>query len=88
MILNSVESDLIVPIEAEMIRQYQPLWNTQIDGFGNHDPGSGRYNQSPSDWDVLHPGRAWVSNLTGTRPDAAAVMARVQSYLDSLDQRR
>jgi len=43
-ILNGVESDLIVPAEAELIRRYKPLWNSVVDGFGNHDPGKGRYN--------------------------------------------
>jgi hypothetical protein len=48
MILNDVESDLVVPVEASLIRDYKPLWNMVVDGFGNHNPGSGRYNQSKS----------------------------------------
>ena len=60
MILNGIESDLIVPVEAELIRRFMPLWNTLVDGFGNHDPGAGRYNQARSEWDVLHPGRLWA----------------------------
>ncbi len=32
--------------------------NKIIDGFGNHDPGKGRYNQLRSRWDKLHPGRS------------------------------
>lgn len=44
-----VESDLVVPVEAELIRKYRPLWNTIIDGFGNHLAGSGRYNQARSE---------------------------------------
>jgi len=58
MILSGVEGDLVVPIEAELIRRYRPLWNSVVDGFGNHDPGSGRYNQARSEWDILHPGRS------------------------------
>ena len=49
--------------EASAISMYRPLWNTLIDGFGNHDPGSGRYNQMRSRWDTLHPGRAWANKL-------------------------
>lgn len=49
MILTDVEGDLVVPVEAELIRKYKPLWNTVIDGFGNHDPGIGRYNQTRSE---------------------------------------
>jgi hypothetical protein len=68
MVLRGVESDLVVPVEAELIRRYKPLWNTVIDGFGNHDPGAGRYNQAKSEWDVLHPGRPWAERLTGQSP--------------------
>lgn len=49
--------------EAAAISMYRPLWNTLIDGFGNHDPGKGRYNQMRSRWDTLHPGRAWADKL-------------------------
>jgi len=80
-ILRGVESDLIVPVEAELIRQYQPLWNTIIDGFGNHDPGSGRYNQARSEWDVLHPGRPWAERLTGEPPHLEDVIEKVQQFL-------
>ncbi len=49
--------------ENLIIDEYRPVWNTLIDGFGNHDPGSGRYNQERSRWDTLHPGRAWAERL-------------------------
>lgn len=49
--------------ENVIIDEYRPVWNTLIDGFGNHDPGSGRYNQERSRWDELHPGRAWADQL-------------------------
>lgn len=84
MILEDVLSDLIVPTESELIRKYHPLWNSVIDGFGNHDPGQGRYDQAPSEWDVLHPGRRWVQKLTGTPPDKEYVTAKVKQYLDTL----
>lgn len=81
MILSGVESDLVVPVEAELIRRYRPLWNSVIDGFGNHDPGAGRYNQAKSEWDVLHPGRVWAKRLTGASPRLEHVIAKVQQYL-------
>lgn len=81
MILEGIESDLVVPVEAELIRQYTPLWNTVIDGFGNHDPGSGRYNQARSEWDVLHPGRPWAKRLTGTSPVRKDVIEKVRQAL-------
>ncbi|MGH8550102.1 MAG: Eco29kI family restriction endonuclease [Methylococcales bacterium] len=85
MILGGVESDLVVPVEAELIRTYRPLWNSVVDGFGNHDPGAGRYNQACSEWDVLHPGRTWTVRLTGVPPKLENIIAKVQKQLaDSL----
>jgi hypothetical protein len=81
MILNEVESDLVVPVEASLIRYYKPLWNMVVDGFGNHDPGSGRYNQSKSEWDVLHPGRVWAERLTGVEPVLSDIITKVQAHL-------
>lgn len=78
MILADIESDLVVPVEAELIRRYAPLWNTVIDGFGNHDPGRGRYNQAKSEWDVLHPGRPWAERLRGESPSLAQVIDKIQ----------
>ena len=81
MILGGIEADLVVPVEAELIRTYKPLWNSTIDGFGNHDPGSGRYEQAKSEWDVLHPGRPWAEKLTGTSPQQEDVVREVrESY--------
>lgn len=84
MILGGIESDLVVPVEAELIRRYSPLWNSVIDGFGNHDPGSGRYNQAKSEWDVLHPGRPWVERLTGEPPRLEKVVDQVQQSLSGI----
>lgn len=82
MILNETESNLITVVEAELIRQYKPLWNGGIDGFGNHDPGRGRYNQAPSEWDVLHAGRRWASRLTGKGPSPRQVLTKVSRFLE------
>lgn len=81
MILTEDEMDLVVPVEAELIRTHCPLWNNAIDGFGNHDPGSGRYNQAVSEWDTLHPGRGWVTRLTGGRPDIEIIKRKVNTIL-------
>jgi len=77
MILSGVESDLVVPVEAELIRRFRPLWNYAVDGFGNHDPGRGRSNQAKSEWDVLHPGRTWAERLRGESPRLEDVIAKV-----------
>lgn len=79
MLLGNIESDLVVPVEAELIRRYTPLWNSVIDGFGNHDPGSGRYNQAKSEWDILHPGRVWAERLRGDSPNLQEVIAKINS---------
>lgn len=49
--------------ERLMIRTSRPVWNQVVDGFGNHDPGEGRYDGKVPGWDTLHPGRPWVANL-------------------------
>ena len=55
--------------ERRAIQRYLPLWNTTVDGFGNHDPGNRRKDQYRSDWDVVHPGRSWAVKL-GQNPRA------------------
>ncbi|MFG2302388.1 Eco29kI family restriction endonuclease [Actinacidiphila glaucinigra] len=46
--------------ERVMIRHYRPVWNSIVDGFGNHDPGANRRKDSfRPPWDELHPGRWW-----------------------------
>ena len=56
-----VVDDIWIPLgESLLIQRFRPIWNLYIDGFGNHDPGQGRYMQKRSPWDVLHPGRPWA----------------------------
>ena len=81
-ILQEAEADLIVPVEAVLIRKYRPLWNSVVDGFGNHDPGRGRYNQARSEWDVLYPGRPWADRLRGKPPGLEETIKKVQVYLN------
>ncbi len=79
-------SDMIGTIEAALIKLNKPLWNTVVDGFGNHDPGSGRYEQAKSDWDVVHSGRAWANKCKGVHIEKNAVIANIQFHLQSLGQ--
>jgi hypothetical protein len=59
-----VVDDIWIPLaESLLIQMYSPIWNQKIDGFGNHDPGKGRYNQQKSLWDTIHPGRPWADRL-------------------------
>ncbi len=81
MILMEEETNLISVVESELFRHYAPLWTAYVDGFGNHDPGKGRYNQAVSEWDALHPGRSWVSKLTGQTPSIADIIAKIPADL-------
>lgn len=80
MILEGTGSNLIGTVEAALIRHYKPVWNTEIDGFGNHDPGKGRYNQAKSDWDIIHPGRPWADKLTGEGSSPDKVEEKTARY--------
>lgn len=81
MILEESASDLIGTVEAALIRYYTPVWNSSIDGFGNHDPGKGRYNQAKSEWDILHPGRQWAAKCQGESSALVDVENKVRQYL-------
>ena len=77
-----VVDDIWIPLgESLLIARFSPVWNAMIDGFGNHDPGKGRYNGMRPRWDVLHPGRSWAFKCKD-RPESAEDIARdVASYL-------
>ncbi|MFJ1938129.1 Eco29kI family restriction endonuclease [Kitasatospora sp. NPDC088160] len=46
--------------ERVMIMDARPVWNSVVDGFGNHDPGADRRRTGKRPpWDELHPGRWW-----------------------------
>ena len=77
-------SDMISTIEAALIKLNKPLWNTTVDGFGNHDPGSGRYEQAKSEWDVIHEGRAWANKCQGIHAEKSAVVSKIKFHLQNL----
>jgi hypothetical protein len=81
MILEGNESGIIGPVEAHLIRKFGPLWNAVIDGFGNHTPGEGRFNQARSGWDVLHPGRPWAARCVGKAPDYDVLVRKIEVYV-------
>ena len=72
--------------ESLLIERYRPLWNVVVDGFGNHDPGSGRHQGKRPNWDTLHPGRAWASRLQPGTLSLVAIEQRVRAYLSALSQ--
>lgn len=76
--------DIWIPLgETLLIANFNPLWNKLVDGFGNHDPGSGRYNGLRPRWDVLHPGRAWASRCRDRDETADDIAREVVEYLRS-----
>jgi len=83
-ILRDNEIDLIVPLESALIRQYAPLWNSCVSGFGIHHPGSGRYGQKKSEWDTLHPGRYFADKLTGKELDIKEIRDKISEYTKNL----
>lgn len=86
MIFEGSSSDMIGTIEAALIQLNRPLWNTTLDGFGNHDPGRGRYQQAKSDWDVIHPGRAWAEKCLGTPNPQEQIVERIATYFEVLEE--
>ena len=83
MILEDAATDMIGTVEASLIRQYRPIWNSCLDGFGNHDPGNGRYDQAKSDWDILHPGREWADRLRGNHPTLREIKEKALAYYNT-----
>ncbi len=86
-IIPHEEDALIPPIESAIIKQYNPLWNSWVDGFGNHDPGGGRYDQARSQWDVIHCGRQWAEKLKGVKGenDPDTVLKSIRDYMELLN---
>lgn len=81
-----VVDDIWIPLaEALLIEMFSPLWNRKIDGFGNHDPGSGRSNQQRSPWDTIHPGRPWAEKLQPPSNDERIIRDGVAKYLKDMD---
>jgi hypothetical protein len=79
-----VVHDIWIPLaEQLLIAHFAPVWNRLIDGFGNHDPGSGRYQGLCPRWDVLHPGRQWAKNLKPRQETATDIAREVTQYLSS-----
>ena len=77
-----VVDDIWIPLgESLLIAKFSPLWNKLVDGFGNHDPGRGRYNQMRSRWDVLHPGRAWADRCQQRPETSEQIIAEVEAFL-------
>jgi hypothetical protein len=77
--------DIWIPLsESVLIERFKPVWNSILDGFGNHNPGSGRHQSMMPQWDCLHPGRAWAEHLKPCINTAAQLAERVDNYLQDI----
>lgn len=77
-----VVDDIWIPLgESLLIAKFAPLWNSLIDGFGNHDPGKGRYNGMRPRWDVLHPGRSWGERCQPRLEQVIDIERDAENYL-------
>lgn len=77
-----VVDEIWIPLgESLMIAKFSPLWNLVVEGFGNHDPGSGRYNGLRPRWDAMHPGRSWAMKCRQREESQSDIAREVGSYL-------
>lgn len=77
-----VVDDIWIPLaESMLIERFKPVWNRVLDGFGNHDPGSGRHSGKMPPWDCLHPGREWATRLQPCAFTREELEERVINYL-------
>ncbi len=80
-----VVDDIWIPLgESLLIGRFHPVWNKVVDGFGNHDPGKGRYNQQRSPWDVLHPGRSWAAKCANNLRSEGEILDELKRFIAEL----
>lgn len=78
--------DIWIPLgENLLISKFEPVWNRLVDGFGNHDPGAGRYKGLNTKWDALHPGRSWARRLQPRPESQVDLETTVRDYLLQLE---
>lgn len=80
-ILEDETVNMVAALEAAIIAEHSPLWNSVIDGFGNHDPGKRRVTGKRPQWDCLHPGRPWAMRMSGEEFPVSELKRRVTDYL-------
>lgn len=71
---------MIPAFEAALTARFHPLWNTFVDGFGNHDPGKGRASGVRSLWDTLHPGRKFAEALPANPCPLKMIRTRIKDF--------
>ena len=74
---------MIPAFEAALTAKFRPLWNTFVDGFGNHDPGRGRVSGVRSLWDTLHVGRKFADKLPPNQCSVKMIKMRIRDFFVS-----
>lgn len=78
-----VVDDIWIPLgESLLIQRHRPIWNSLIDGFGNHDPGAGRHKGARPNWDTLHPGRSWAERCAPSKLSEEQIRHHICEYWD------
>jgi hypothetical protein len=76
--------DIWIPLgESLLINKFIPLWNVVVEGFGNHDPGSGRHKSKRPTWDTLHPGRKWAKRLKPSKKMEKEILADIKAFFQA-----
>lgn len=79
-----VVDDIWIPLgESLLIAAFRPLWNVRLDGFGNHDPGKGRYKGAKPLWDHLHYGRAWADRCAARTESVEQIENDIRAFFDA-----
>lgn len=77
-----VVEDIWIPLaESLLIAKFSPIWNRLVDGFGNHDPGGGRYQGMRPRWHVLHPGAGWAMKCRERPESGDQIATEIETYL-------
>jgi hypothetical protein len=76
--------DIWIPLgESLLIARFRPVWNIALDGFGNHDPGKGRYEGLRPLWDHVHPGREWATRCAVRSESMGELLDKLADYFDA-----
>lgn len=80
-----VVDEIWIPLgESLVIDRFRPLWNFVVEGFGNHNPGAGRFKGKRPVWDELHPGRAWAEQCIASKYSREEILEQVRGYFEKM----